>query len=254
MERPIIFTAESVRAILDGRKTQTRRVIKPQPILWQCSVPGMQDVGGLEWKGIQYECDTPNDIETVCPYGLIGDELWVKETWWDFGKWLFYSIGDEVDYDHAKWYGLRETDELKPLYDADNPTEFIDCIGNTYKRNKSEARCGVISQFWRKCSPLFMKRWVSRIQLRITDLRVERVQEITEEDALAEGIGLVFADQWRNPQQMTDAIRKSRKDGYRLVWDSINAKRGYSWESNPWVWVVEFEKVAQVAPGEGITE
>ena len=169
-ERPIIFSTEMVRAILEGRKTQTRRVIKPQP-------EGMDEV---------YFRDFRRDFGgRKCPHGQVGDGLWVKEIYYqDPGGGIWYRAdNDEWLQDHESWR-----------------------------------------------TPLFMPRWASRITLEITGLRVERLQDITEEDAVTEGLP---------PREQTgfDTARYR----YHILWDSLNAKRGYAWDSNPWVWVIEFK-------------
>jgi hypothetical protein len=185
-ERPIIMGAESVRAILEGRKTQSRRVIKPQP----------KFIGA---PNVPFKTDDANPKGIInCPYGKVGDRLWVRET-------VFFETF------HQQSDAELERDGFNPnigvwVYRADNhdyPT---------------------ITANW--TSPLFMPRIASRITLEITDIRVERVQDITEEDAIAEGV------------ESFNIVAS-----YSYLWDSLNAKRGYPWESNPWVWVVTFEVV-----------
>lgn len=193
-ERPILFSSEMVKAILDGRKTQTRRVIKPQPnfIRWNSIVLH-------KYAGWTDEHGTP----FPCPYGQPGDELWVRETWWKIPTpskrdWLngadtWPEIAYPADDDHPSYYGWG----------------------------------------WRKKPSIHMKREHSRIQLRVKDVRVERVQGISREDLLAEGIddgcgnrcGEIAAQNWKS------------------LWDSINASRGYNYDSNPWVWVICFERI-----------
>ncbi len=152
-ERPIIFGSDMVRAILDGRKTQTRRVIKPQPVLSDGAEPS--------WSWRWGEATPPQlsryyrvenfkrDMSDFCPYGKVGDRL--------------------------------------------------------------------------------MPRWASRITLEVVSVRAERLREITTEDALAEGI--------------TKNLSLTPRVQFAELWDSINAKRGYGWDSNPWVWVIEFERI-----------
>lgn len=176
-ERPIIMTAESVRAILDGRMTMTRRVVKPQPsdIRRSPFVPsGIEDNHGYEIK---------------LAYGIPGDRLWVRETWAYIGK-------------------EPETDTV---YKADG--------------------CWSDKPDWKWQSPRFMPRWASRLTLEVLNIRVERVQEISEEDAIAEGMEFIPVKQatWSNRQS------------YSLLWDTLHAKRGYPWVSNPYVWVIDFK-------------
>jgi hypothetical protein len=174
MTRPILFSGPMVRTILEGRKTQTRRVIKPQ--LKDCP-----------W------------VADGCPYGQPGDLLWVREAWNYFG-------GNEY---------LYQQDKESVSYRADPPVTQIH------------------GDKWRPS--IHMPRWASRLTLRITDVRVQRVQEISEGDAVAEGVKACIAGQDEHGPV------KTYRTGFVRVWQEINAKRGYSWESNPWVWSITFE-------------
>jgi hypothetical protein len=193
-EHPIIFSAESIRAILDGRKTQTRRVVKPQPVEALIGLPGP---GKVLWLGL------PREEE--CPYGVPGDTLWVKETW-----------ATHVAFDNRK-----VPEDSCVWYRADDPEH--ENLGK-----------------WR--SPLFMPRWASRIALDLAGVRVERLQDITEEDdAWAEGVqipGAIWGSGGPEPRD-TYATNVER---FAFMWDAINGKRGYGWATNPWVWVVEFKQ------------
>jgi hypothetical protein len=174
MERPIAFTGEMVRAILDGRKSQTRRVAKPQP--------------GDNPRDDGYE----STILARCPYGRPGDLLWVKETWCggQYGTAYFYK-SDWQEHD----YGPR----------------------------------------WK--SQRFMPRKASRILLEVTGVRVERVRDISIEDACDEGI------YQKNPT-WEDICPPDPREDFEELWDSINGKKpGKSWDDNPWVWVIEFKRV-----------
>jgi len=191
--RPIIFPDPMIRALLDGRKTQTRRVLRPQP-KWE-ETPTLCDDG--VWRGrYRHRFDVHVDEFGPCPYGAPGDLLWVRETW---GAWPHMMGGVQRD-----TLAYRATDDAPP------------------------------NENWRWRSPIHMPRWASRITLRLSDVRVQRVQNITSEDARAEGCGGdVNAEHWTH-----DA-----KTMFALQWDAINAKRGYPWESNPWVWVLRFEVI-----------
>jgi len=189
-ERPILFSADMVRAILDGRKTQTRRVVKGDPNL-------------VRWMPIQinrnqgWENEHGNPIN--CPYGQGGDRLWVKETWAT-----------------TEQSGVHKSD-AEIIYRATDPDwETI------------EGWC------WKPC--IFMPRWASRIDLEITSIHVERLQDITEMDAIAEG--MMFERYDGNTYDELPA-----KEKLADYWDSLNAKSGYPWESNPWVWVIEFKVI-----------
>jgi hypothetical protein len=194
-ERPILFCGEMVRAILDGRKTQTRRIVKPQPDFaaqphWLFG-PGHSGVG---WYCGEAEYPDEGSHFYGCPYGVLGDRLWVRETW--------------CPLERCDWVGSKREDNVN--YRADCPPE-------------SETIRGEMGYAWR--SPIFMPRWASRITLEIIDVRVQRVQEITFDDCVAEGI-----------------VRLPGADAeYRRLWNSINLKRGFGWEKNPWVWAITFK-------------
>ena len=225
-ERPLIFTAESVRAILDGRKTQTRRVVKPQPEDVQvpeegfvgitadgtlCGHQRIQVMGNDGGPDVDVEVQ---EFPVKSAYGVPGDRLWVCESW----SWRSGNILDD------------KAHEKHAIYAAYNPND-----------------CGKYK------SPMFMPRWASRITLEITNVRVERVQEIGEKDCIAEGVSecLIPADDegpnrlgymWGKDDGKT-RLKVYPKTAYSQAWDSLNAKRGYPWASNPWVWVLEFKKV-----------
>jgi hypothetical protein len=205
-ESPMIFTADSVRAILAGTKTQTRRVIKPQPPLDAQTVGcnNSEAPGGPKfffWKGVPVDGPIPSDGSAMywpqggvsCPHGGVGDVIWVKETTWRNGGYVATE---------------------KPTIANDG-----------------------------KLSALFMPRWASRITLEIVGVRVERLQDITDEDARAEG----GEDRWCECTPDTNCNRgknceagRTDRDWYAALWDSLNAKRGFGWDANPFVWVYEF--------------
>ena len=181
-ERPIIFSGPMVRAIREGRKTQTRRVIKPQKIRVTKSPAGPD----LVWLG-----DTTNRLS--CPYAP-GMTLWVCETVQYTGPWNIPNEG-------RLWYP------------ADGKKPFDEAV---------QTKSGE-----------FMPRWASRLTLEVTDVRVQRVQDISEEDARAEGCGVgcrkIGCDCARNK--------------FHELWDSINAKRGFGWDANPAVRAVTFKRI-----------
>lgn len=197
-ERPILFSAPMVRALLAGRKTQTRRVVRHPHVAeieaWHFN--------GVSWRfGVYGEGGGAADLGGMrCPYGVEGDRLWVRETWAKAGE-----AGDAVE------------------YRADN-------------HDPRAAR-------WRPS--IHMPRWASRLTLAVTGVRVERLQDISESDAIAEGIeehrGVKAAgvsSAWRDYGNVGRWCPDS-VESYRSLWESING-RG-SWAANPWVWVVEFE-------------
>lgn len=208
-QRPILFSGPMVRAIRDGKKTQTRRVIKPQlpedatevAYWWHGELPEENSAPA----GVYYH--TPSGLlSQKCPYGKPGDQLWVRETW-------AYTN----DYD-----GNYLLDGRKALYRADEET----CI---------------VPSRWRPS--IHMPRRISRITLDISDVRVERVQDISEDDALAEGV--TFAE---HPKTADAPFMYDFATRFRWLWNSINEARGYGWDSNPWVWVVTFTSAENNKP------
>lgn len=207
MEHPILFSTPMVQAILDGRKTMTRRVLKVQPpndnykILTIMSTTGDKRIEGKHHWAVLNGLNITDDqrIYFKCPYGQVGDRLWVREAW---------AEGMNVP--------------VPAIYKADK--EWTD-----------------IKIKWKPS--IFMPRWASRITLEITNIRVERLQEITEEDCKKEGIELKCWKMWRPPDT---EIPYTRRDHFEALWDFINGKK-YPWSSNPWVWVVEFKKLNMAA-------
>ena len=204
-ERPILFSAPMVRAILDGRKTQTRRVVKLPPGEWKHDAILQElDIKSrpLGHPAFGFESKEGRFTARPCPYGQIGDRLWVRET---------FALHPTA------------TENYKPI---------------TFYR----ARVDTILENNRWQPSIFMPRWASRITLEITEVRVERLQEITFEDAKAEGV----------PKELCNIVTTPHmgyldtRSGYRALWDSINGKT-HPWASNPWVWVVGFKRIEQDA-------
>lgn len=193
-ERPILFNGQMVRAILEGRKTQTRRVVKARgwkgpkvdPLLSACSLMH------LTGESVQ------SQMARKCPIGQPGDKLWVREAWEP------HSMG-------------------KCLYRADGEDQ-VNSIGST----------------WHKWKPsIHMSRQASRIDLLVKTVRAENLQSISEADAWKEGI-----------RATTQSVSRYVGEGVDLfvgLWDSINRDRGFGWDTNPWVWVVEFEMLSKVS-------
>lgn len=207
-ERPILFSGSMVRAILEGRKTQTRRVVKPElKVLYSGIMYSYKDqIGDFGVNGREFAHD-------CCPYGKIGDSLWVKETWRlqrfsyadadrDFGQFQF----------RADWGG--------------DPSKVQ----------------------WK--SPIFMPRLASRILLEVTDVRVERLQDISEADAKAEGVEIEVFESTECSNGCAGYVDYASKfanffqspiESYQSLWESINGHE--SWSANPFVWVVEFKRI-----------
>jgi hypothetical protein len=221
-ERPILFSGPMVRAILDGMKTQTRRVVSLQPpkeirlalVVNTFSRPDYSQA--LFFRGPTVE-STSYGEPVKCPYGKPGDRLWVKENW--------RVVDNNTD-----------SNMLIYRYEADQPnypTRHLPDDFWSYVPNKIfEKYTG--ADYSSKLRPsIFMPRWASRITLEITNVRIEQVQSISERDAYLEGIPLVISneDNYITPQSR-----------YKDLWESINSKK-YPWSSNPWVWVIEFKVV-----------
>jgi hypothetical protein len=177
-----------VRAILEGRKTQTRRVIKLSEAM-------------------------------NCPYGLNGDRLWVRETWKPDPSFGYPQRTKPSELDH----------QTNILYRASLPEEH------------PKATC----QKWRPS--IFMPRWASRITLEIKSVRSELVQEISEADAIAEGINVISHGREGKYYHPTNTVQEGGNyvhaaDAYCHLWNRINSRRGFGWDINPWVWVIEFRR------------
>ena len=216
MERPILFKAEMVRAILEGRKTVVRRAIKPQPSRhhWEGISTGhafqkklLKTGEGLFVRFSHQLNGIEDGVEWIkCPYGQPGDTLYVREAW---------AVVDT-------------SSGLTVWYPADNEQLLCEVIREQYVKYSG-------SNFSdRKRPSIHMPRWASRLTLKITDIRVERLQDISEEDAEAEGPPMMDAD---------GVGYGSSLIAFMSLWDRINFKRGYGWGRNPWVWCVSFEMV-----------
>lgn len=205
-ERPILFSGEMIRAILSGSKTQTRRVVKPRS---SATIVGRNDAGQLD-NTVPRE--QPDWVYTTakCPYGVPGDKLYVRETWGIFTRFNSEKL-------MCVWYkasGLNSPVTNVPL----------------------ERRFPEIDDGLKWHPSIFMPKKYARLWLEITEVRVQRLYEITEADAKAEG--------WPEPSAGLVGVRKAVPVLWFCdLWDSINAKRGYSWESNPFVWCLTFRKV-----------
>ena len=203
-ERPILFSGEMVRAILEGRKTQTRRIPNRQPLDW-CTrfEPAPFEGAGKPGKWLQMTEDAFSIRGWCkCAYGQPGDRLWVRETWaHDDMNCKDVHCGN---IDHV-WYRALE-----------NPIVADSFAGDAH---------------WRPS--IFMPRWASWITLEIVNIRVERLQEISESNAEAEGVDFI----------PSAPAALDHRTAFAGLWNKINAKRGYSWESNPWVWAIEFKRV-----------
>lgn len=221
-ERPILFSGPMVRAILDGRKTQTRRIVKPQfQTAWGFGVRRGHKAFSVNvdiaepdgsWKWID------------CPYGKAGDHLWVRETWTP---------------DHAAFYP-----HFPICYRADFGPEYDRANGKVFSSEQN-------AWFPFKWRPsIFMPRTASRITLVITGVRVERLQDISEEDARAEGVAKMQRDPASSHQWLFEPVfgcdhpsgtLGSARECFESGWNKIHGLG--SWAANPWVWAISFERV-----------
>ena len=242
-EKPILFSTEMVKAILDGRKTQTRRVI---PRAGGDCLGYITDRDAYWFElDLRTAANGPEtSIEAKCPYGRPGDLLWVRETWKP-GAWrddgriaIDYKASPELT--KTPWltipeeYPGKQFDELWEQW----TNELRDMGWFPDKNGVYQWESGQSPLKWRPS--IFMPRWASRITLRMTDVWVERVQEISEADVQREGWFFQNHDLSKRYDPVT---MDTARQWFAELWDSVNAKRGFSWDSNPWVWVVEFEEV-----------
>lgn len=223
-ERPVLFSAPMVRALLDGRKTQTRRVIK-----------GLEDARDnieIEFDGEDWivEGDSPtnydgdvqmNDFRDAirCPYGVPGDMLRVKEASW---MWCERRPNGTTKTGRQKWHYV-------PMRDA--PIHYVADDNGKPTTNVVSPDTGN-KWLWRHKVARFMPSWASRITLLVTDVRVEHLQSISFTDAKAEGT--IYEKGYTDP-----------RDAFRVLWESINGAG--SWQENPFVWVITFQRLLTIA-------
>jgi hypothetical protein len=220
-EKPIIFATPMVQALLNGRKTMTRRVIKPQPI-----------------------CDSA-DIAPDCRKASV-------KYYAQHNILVCAACGDAIEYDEGKLtlprYKHGDTLYVKETYALVNGRDCGTDDFYVYKTDEEYAK-----QFVAKWKPaIHMPRKVARLFLRVTDVRVERVQDITEADAKAEGIRSYwvhceYGGEWHESNFMFVGVdtntHPTRKEAFAELWDSLNTKPGCGWDSSPWVWVYSFERI-----------
>lgn len=256
-ERPIIMTGESVRAILDGRKTQTRRVVRPQPV-WR--YPGNDSRGhvlhtdsgtGRIVATVGFGASCEQHLFPLSPYGQPGDRLWVRESW---GTVRMHELGQHI------YGGPRIPDHDETVYRA-GKIVGVPIPGTSPIQFKREWRDGFQPARWR--SPIHMHRWLSRITLEITGVRVERLQTISKDDCVAEGLKIPCNESYRPLLQLSgkfaacqyapfnqgrEAAESATMDDYfrayyASLWDTLNFARGLPWSSNPFVWTLDFKRI-----------
>lgn len=213
-ERPILFSAPMVRAILDGRKTQTRRTVNPAPEM-------VTDHSIRPWEGDPAVLKKLlNQRGRKCPYGQPGDRLWVRES-------------TEEDCAGSVSLSRYRADGAFVLYSGCDDPAFSGSIAHwNYPRRVRPS--------------IHMPRWASRILLEIVSVRVERLQDISEEDAEAEGAPCEIG----RLEATILGTQASYRKGFIRLWESDHGEG--SWIENPWVWVIEFKRINQQTEGEWI--
>lgn len=214
-ERGILFSAPMVHVILEGRKTQTRRAYKNRK---------HPDFGcGIAASELARE--QQHVIDRICPFGQPGDRLWVRETWQG-------PLIDNLDEYRADPDGYKKPEHCVYAADGGAPPEFITLDDELVQR-------------WRPS--IHMPRWASRILLEITAVRVERLNDISEADAMAEGADCLRTENCTEKERrlldlplMDD--HTPYRNGFALLWESLSGSG--SWASNPWVWAIDFKRVA----------
>jgi hypothetical protein len=234
-ERPINLTTEQVRATLEGRMTQMRRAMEPQVKTRRSILTGCND---YYWKEMLFESvcadesfnistkiidcednrpdcrDCYNFILDCSPYGVVGDRLWVREKWLPslHGDVPVITFPTNVSNSPAGDYLCVALEHADAVYDLVNSANE-----------------------WR--TPIYMPRWASRLTLEITEIRVERLQDITDADAIAEGC--------EDPTSEHISIAPGfMREVFKGGWDYLNAKRGFGWDANPFVWAISFKVIA----------
>jgi len=215
--KPILFSTPMVKAILDGRKGMTRRVVKPFPGEVLTTDPLFGELSSF--KQLKHSHGKSGEYRSPkCKYQP-GDILWVRETTYLYGQWRKNGLTKS----NRQKYRFVWDKSRPAIYAADSKPNVI-CKGKDdigyYKRPS-----------------IFMPREVARIFLRVTNVRCERLQEITDSDAINEGMD-------GHPRYDDNATILT----FRRLWDCLNTKRGYGWDTNPWVWVISFERI------EGVTQ
>ena len=223
--RPILFSPPMVQALLDGRKTQTRRVLKDQPpegcVFYDINIHNQ-----AAFRLPQSDLCTST---CVCPHGKPGDLLYVREAW-----------RTPESLDHLSPSEIAQRCKEAGYHGPWCP--IVTVADNTAHNWSEEDGFRDDEPTGRFRQGMHMPRWASRITLRITEIRVERVRDINEAGAIAEGIERSKIEQhlWRAYEGATGTCPRA---AFALLWNSINEARGFGWDANPWVWVICFEVI-----------
>ena len=222
-DKPILFQGSMVRAILAGRKKQTRRLIKPQPTLIDGEFKYYKNKNHQLTYSPYVSGHLDKFMRHYSPYGTKGDFLWVRENF------------------TFNWHPYHDKCKIPKSWPDDLPEQ-----GLIYQATETDSE--ILNEASFKPS-IHMPRWASRLTLQVTKVRLQRLQDITEEDAMAEGIiqfadkgyaqaGAVYIDQNRISSVDIEYVGDTAKEAFQLLWQSINGAK--SWEANPWVWPVDF--------------
>ena len=255
--KPILMNGAMVRAILDGRKLQTRRVIKPQP---RCT--GTSNLDRIEYSEYfqGWMPTSPSGKIGIfepwkynCPFGVSGNRLWVRETWRIMG--LLYEeepciqykagLAEQSCYVPDDWLDMRWED----WYERQSAKLVEDCEKAGLKPNNDYDE---LYRWERDTCPtrwqpsIHMPKFAARIWLEVVSVRAERLQEISEQDIIAEGIQPDMVDSGAlDPNGGWGIDVADYHHPFMALWDNLNAKRGHPWSANDWVWVVSFNQLSR---------
>lgn len=239
-EKPIIFSAPMVRAILKGNKQQTRRIIRKEIT---------EKIGNLlrllrPCRRGKYEfmSDGQNEVN-LKPFAFPNDHLWVKETWADVNTEEGPAICYRADGSYRSWHDFSKT--FGPDYGA-GPSMDYEAYPGDYSMWWSDLLASAPDHGWNPS--IHMPKWASRLKLSVVRIRIEQLHDISTTDAIAEGVPETYADALTMFGQKALKNRDNHLwdnhtpiENFQWLWDSINSEK-YSWKSNPWVWVIEFQK------------
>jgi hypothetical protein len=233
-ERPIIFSAPMVRAILDGKKTQTRRLVGLNTLqrsetpgydwTWRGQAPIRSIAQQRRYPGGCWQDVTDAGLVALCPYGAVGDRLWVREA---FAR---FSVGEGLDTPVPECVAYRAT--------CDDEGRF------EYANTRGEL---LVLRVTKWTSPIYMPRWASRITLEIADVRVQRLQDMSEDDARAEGVDGPHFGRWNGTDgaivPAADEPPRPWAHSFAVAWQEVHGDG--AWFANPWVWALTFKRVEQ---------
>ena len=224
-ERPILMCGAMVRQTMAGKKTQTRRIFR---------LPAWADFDDHDAEGeyLPEVCHKKSGclVEVPCPYGVPGDLLYVKEAAW---MWCERQPNGKTKTGRQKW--LYVPLRCAPIFYCADGHKPSTSITSPYTGNR---------WLWRWKASRFLPRWACRTVLKVTDVRIERLQDITETEAMDEGAHtLTIIPAGPKSETGEPPLGASPRERFRLLWDELNKPRGYGWDANPFVWVVSFKRL-----------